>query len=274
MVDDFPAAHSMDTYWFAIDKDGHVGCFSSGEAGAVPTEAFAAEHDAYRRMAAVLPRGEHAEDLQGRALPGRSAGRHHLPARDLDFPVLLFLPSLETVQTLLADGRATALGATQGNAVLVRGLTPAEFRQLHDDGLCQGCFMYFEADYPEGPSASAADYGMYFFDHLTENWISGPYGRQKVPGRPVHVDELPPDLRRRVKQVRFEGLSFRDTPHIQPVEVAPCESWESAYLDGSGRRIRAMPGKEDEYADMYDELSDDNEFEVEPPPGGAGHSEE
>jgi hypothetical protein len=36
----FPAAHSMDTTWFAIDRAGHVGRFSSGEAGAVPFIVF------------------------------------------------------------------------------------------------------------------------------------------------------------------------------------------------------------------------------------------
>src|SRR5262245_53923712 len=35
---DFPAAHSMDATWFAVDRDGHVGVFDSGEAGAVPKE--------------------------------------------------------------------------------------------------------------------------------------------------------------------------------------------------------------------------------------------
>jgi hypothetical protein len=28
---DFSAAHSMDTSWFAIDQDGHVAYFDSGE---------------------------------------------------------------------------------------------------------------------------------------------------------------------------------------------------------------------------------------------------
>lgn len=36
---DPPAAHSMDTMWFAIDADGVVARFDSGEAGAVPNEA-------------------------------------------------------------------------------------------------------------------------------------------------------------------------------------------------------------------------------------------
>jgi hypothetical protein len=35
-VQDFPAAHSMDTEWFAVDHDGRVGVFYSGENGLVP----------------------------------------------------------------------------------------------------------------------------------------------------------------------------------------------------------------------------------------------
>lgn len=40
---DFPAAHSMDTTWFAVDRDGHVAVFDSGEAGAVPVEGYTDE---------------------------------------------------------------------------------------------------------------------------------------------------------------------------------------------------------------------------------------
>jgi hypothetical protein len=33
---DFSAAHSMDTQWFAVDRDGHVALFRTGEAGPAP----------------------------------------------------------------------------------------------------------------------------------------------------------------------------------------------------------------------------------------------
>lgn len=36
MEQDFPAAHSMDTTWFAVDRKGHVAAFDSGEQGWVP----------------------------------------------------------------------------------------------------------------------------------------------------------------------------------------------------------------------------------------------
>jgi hypothetical protein len=39
MGTDFPAAHSMDTEWFAVDRDGQVAVFVSGENGSVPADA-------------------------------------------------------------------------------------------------------------------------------------------------------------------------------------------------------------------------------------------
>ena len=36
---ELPAAHSMDTAWFAVDADGHVARFETGEDGALPVEA-------------------------------------------------------------------------------------------------------------------------------------------------------------------------------------------------------------------------------------------
>jgi len=38
---DYPAAHSMDTEWFAIDDEGRVALFTSGEAGVLPETAQA-----------------------------------------------------------------------------------------------------------------------------------------------------------------------------------------------------------------------------------------
>src|SRR5690242_3867236 len=37
---DFPAAHSMDTAWYAVDRDGHVGFFDTGEEGHLPRGAL------------------------------------------------------------------------------------------------------------------------------------------------------------------------------------------------------------------------------------------
>lgn len=40
MQNDYPAAHSMDTEWFAVDKDGFVAIMTSEETGPVPVEVY------------------------------------------------------------------------------------------------------------------------------------------------------------------------------------------------------------------------------------------
>ena len=35
---DYPASHSIDTYWFAVDKDGRLACICSGEEGTLPAD--------------------------------------------------------------------------------------------------------------------------------------------------------------------------------------------------------------------------------------------
>ena len=61
----------MDTAFFAVDKDGHVAFFSTGEAGAEPVEAALENpYEILKQLAGVLPRGEAMHDLTGRILPG------------------------------------------------------------------------------------------------------------------------------------------------------------------------------------------------------------
>jgi hypothetical protein len=59
MMQDFPAAHSMDTKWFAVDADGNIGIFRSGEGGAVPSSNYTLRINAMnnrQRMSRASPR--------------------------------------------------------------------------------------------------------------------------------------------------------------------------------------------------------------------------
>src|SRR4051794_34470710 len=97
---DFPAAHSMDTQWFAIDRDGHVGIFSSGESGAVPRAAgvLRDEWDEEGLWASleVVP-GEPLQDLAGYVIPGESTNRDdgHAFVDGDGNSILMFLKSLD-----------------------------------------------------------------------------------------------------------------------------------------------------------------------------------
>lgn len=60
MSADFPAAHSMDAVWFAVDEDGQIAMFDTGEAGAMP-ETAGDEKQAntlYQELAQLPKRGK------------------------------------------------------------------------------------------------------------------------------------------------------------------------------------------------------------------------
>jgi hypothetical protein len=246
---DFPAAHSMDTTWFAVDKDGRVGYFESGEAGAVPIDALQGELavSMVTRLANALPRSEVLHDRQGRLRPGAPAVREHrIRAEGATPSVLLFLKSLDLVAGEIAAGRAHQLPSTSDFAVHFTELSAELARQLHDGGLCLGCFCHWlrAEDEIEENDLDPATCGFYQYDHTCENWISGPYGRIIVPASPVHVDQLPPQLRNALKAVRFD-VNFAETPFLQPVKDHECASWQTEWLDLDGQQ-HPMPGHEDE----------------------------
>lgn len=186
MQPDYPAAHSMDTFWFAVDRDGHVAMFNSGEAGAVPVQGYLGEE-----WGATL------EALE--KLPGQGSSKD-----DDNFEVVL-------------------------------------------------------------------NHGVFYYSHeKTENIVAGPYTQMK-PGKPVKIDQLPPEAREVVERVKFDSVSFESTKEIQPVEFFPSQAWSGAYLDKDGVTVRPIPGMEKEYADEYARFAEDiPEYRWEAPPAGLG----
>lgn len=276
MQPDYPAAHSMDTCFFAIDRDGHVACFDSGEAGAVPVQAVTGPPDTVERQLAALPRCEVLYDPRGHTLPGsRQQLLGHRSLWGVPVPVLMFLKALDPVQEEMAAGLAVQVPASEGVAVLFRTLSEERAKQLHDSGACLGCDWHFEEADDEENVADWTTRGFFRYGHLTENWISGPYGRERCPVQPLHIDRLPPQLREAIQAMRFDSLCFAEAAHIQPVEHAPCESWEAAYVDAQYTIIRPIPGKESEYASWYKERGDSyKDLRIEPPPGKATNPNE
>ncbi|HEY7312694.1 MAG TPA: hypothetical protein VH643_25235 [Gemmataceae bacterium] len=270
MENDYPSAHSMDTCFFAIDRDGHVAVFDTGEAGAVPTHALSGESArSVRQQLAALARVPVIHDRQGGVTPNRpSEFNEHRGSLGLPYPTLMFLASLDPVKDEIAAGRAVEVRASEGVAVMFQQMSEALAKRLHDSGACLGCSWYFHGEEYEEHSPDLTARGLFSYSHLTDNWISGPYGRVRRPAQPIHVDQLPPRIREAVKAMRFDALSFAETPHVQPIEHVECESWESAYMDVTGKHIRPIPGKEKEYAAHYDEMADiGRDVTVEPPPG-------
>jgi hypothetical protein len=245
MEPDFPAAHSMDSCWFAVDRDGFIACFSTHEAGAMPKTGYQGEEAERLRQILMrdLPVGDVLYDPRGRYLPGEMLEPRRVESWDL--PTVLFLSSLAPIQNDIEAGRATPLRATEGYAVVIPRLTAAQCRRLNSADVVLATDTYYD-DPEAGQGGSLAWHGIYEYSHLCENWISGPYGRRLVPTRPVHIEQLPPNLRRNLKGTQLNDQSFADTIHIQPAEHWPCQSWESGWQGLDGKR-HAFPGQEADF---------------------------
>jgi len=168
---DYPAAHSMDASWYAIDRDGNVALFHTGAGGALPSQAYSPD------AAAEL------EDLDP-----------------------------ETREELgLAEGAGDDVPAEQ--------LPDPKHLYVYETGPLDEC-------------------------------LADRYERKRVPRKPLHVDQLPPQVRDAVKRVRFETLHFGQTEVFQPVELTDCGTWDPAYLAGDGKTVKPAPGREGEYAEF------------------------
>lgn len=147
-----------------------------------------------------------------------------------EWPVLMFLDSLEAVKAALLSGRAVEFKARDGFAILWRRLTQDEYDHFHQEGqsVCKGCNWRFE------DRANLAEHGVYVFATLGGNVTAYPYGVQELPSKPIHVDQLPPEIRDRVKALRFAEISFDEQPVFQPAEHVACESHDGSYSDMEG----------------------------------------
>jgi hypothetical protein len=171
MDSDYPASHSMDTSWFAVDEAGCVGLFDTGENGHAPD-------------------GED-NDVRGELW-------------DLVKPA----------------------GAEED--------WPAE------EEMCEVA-------------------GVYYFSYVDDLVPLGSYARVVAPDAPLHVDQLPPEMRRRCRLVRFP-VRFDQVEEFQPLEHVPCVYWYDervAYLCGNGRTVKPIPGKEGEFAQFVREFRQD-----------------
>jgi hypothetical protein len=290
---DYPAAHSMDTTWFAVDADGHVGHFQSGHSGASPTAAATAESDHLWSRLVLLqrPRCEARYDRNGELLPGPyGSGRGHRYGQSgtgtADLLALVFLDSLDPVKESISAGDAFPVPAHPGLAVVFLRLSDALTRQLHEAGHCRGCFYFSRWDLPsdaEDDAPSPAKLGMYQYEHSYGNCIAEPYGRRLVPSCPLHIDELPPDLRTLVGRFQFTTLRFAETCVIQPCEIGEVSCAEPAYLTSDGLTakpiLRNRVRTDRTYEEFYNEVVRSKsgwlkQIRVEPPAGKPPHVDE
>jgi hypothetical protein len=304
---DYPAAHSMDTTWFAVDRDGHVAVFESSEGGAVPENALSDQQGAIDPFAEIQSCAATSEliyaleDLQSPLSTERHARpqKPYRPAKTPGFlekliakfksaqvespapptgeepeeliaPVLMLFADMQTAKSASTDGNGQRINALHNHAVLFKNMPIELYRTLHDQGACMGCFYMFELDDTKGyesPQYSKA--GLYHYTCCADQ-LAAPYGRRTIPEEPLKIEQLPAEVRDELAKLQFTELSFDETSYVQPAGRTKSYCWDGGYLAEDFKTFKANPGQEAEYKECYKNMAGEGyygEFEFEPPSG-------
>ena len=178
---DYPAAHSMDTTWYAVDAHGHVGIFHSGENGYVPSGADQDEHLFW--FIRFLNSG------------GANTDPYADDDEDEDF---------DAAEDQLGD---------------------------------RGFFVYWYVE-PDDP-------------------FLAPYSGKVVPERAIHVDQLPPAVRKMVSRTVLAGADFATDEKVQPIGQVECFYYSDddvAYRTAGEQEVRPVPGREARYREALPAL--------------------
>lgn len=216
------AAHSMDTDWYAVDRQGHVARWQSGEEGAVPVDALACPWDdliaelALQRALAVM-----ADDAEAKpssapapALVSLEREPRRIGLSELHDPwsgVLQFESAEyhEMFQRECAHWVERPLVGAD-HAVAVRDLLTVVFEDYWSAGAIRlACAL--------PPFVSPQALGL--FEYSCD--FSGPYRRICVPARRLVVHQLPEPLRARLAALQL-GLDFGSVESFDPQRKVKC----------------------------------------------------
>lgn len=249
----------MDTTWFAVDRDGNVALFDSGEAGAVPS---VVAQDQY------YPDDELLDELSGAPTFDRAGAaamkeglQDHVPVAQLGLvregrdrtKLLMFLDDTPSNTKMLEGAKGELSRGSEGLAFVWSNVDASLFEKVHEVGACRGCGFH----HPRRGEGAVFIYG-----HTAENWMSGPYARVSTPSTPVKSDAMPDEILEHA--VRYDGL-FGETATLQPAELWACDSWMPGWLSLDRKVVRPFEGREDDFEDVReDNLEGQDDVKVEP----------
>jgi hypothetical protein len=263
---DFPAAHSMDTDWFAIDADGNIGVFQSGEGGAVPIsnrelkqkttienieDLFALMSKDYqdgfiplKTSGDIISKSLSIKKIQSKIdslLSFRSTYNHsHTvktpdPLEEFGYDCLLLLSCESDIHKLSTCDINNAFGlrfTEEKVVVFVSHYRIAVLQNLIDEGKILG-----------GRESSVFDFvGLLgFFNYVCGEHSSFPYKLVGKPTNPLMLMDIPAHIRELIEVNKFNGLSFREKRTLQPIEHTKCDGYGSWWVDEQGKQHNQHP---------------------------------
>lgn len=278
-MQDFPAAHSMDTEWFAVDANGNLAIFDSGEGGAVPEsnrkvweEVRLYEFDSLllemakgndrRFIKLKIPGNEVAKGLNLKSLQnginkavteaGKVIGAQYGPEKDMVKPIALPPLDEQTLRDwlllLASDDVISQLGIEKieyNYAVRFAGeptiIYVKECRVLTVQKLVKSGKVLAGKSISGYRNGIPTLFGFFLYDQDSPSPL--PYTRIGSPIVPLLLDDLPEHLQNAVSWNWFDRLKFCDREAIQPIEHTPCKTWGKIkwWVDTHGQEHEEHP---------------------------------
>jgi hypothetical protein len=234
-VNDWPAAHSMDTTWFAVDRCGHVGIFESGEEGAVADgapDAYEIFDEPFRpgELRWALDRSKHfVWGAHGTKITEYTVGRTGEKHRFVS-GFLILAPALEfwsKQPERRGEGRLS-IGRTDGHLWMNGQITIPDWTWLHEAAnRCLGC----GADESLSIEDRCALYGI--FEYECPAYGHPPYERGAPPSLPATLAMLRTLFKIPEKLPAFP-FCFHDKPRLQPKEHVPSHLYGDEWVKEDG----------------------------------------
>ncbi|MGE0323716.1 MAG: hypothetical protein AB7K71_02445 [Polyangiaceae bacterium] len=208
--EEFPAAHSMDTEWFAIDAEGNVALFDSAETGAVPFDAASDASTVGANFDVNLLTALRVSRLleQGVELPVEREAA-------LDPGHVLAVVDCDTQEAALASvehlGSFIAVGSRPPWVLVSR----VPFAEPETRTLQSTESVRWVIELPTSLLYGLdADDGLYHYNHdYATDGLPPRYHRTQAPSTPLQIPEDLAALDERMRRVELE-LSFAETAHI------------------------------------------------------------
>jgi hypothetical protein len=242
-MSDFPAAHSMDTTWFAIDSDGYVGIFDSGEGGAVPdkltpVDRSRVEIESIDDVIYALQTDKHEliQEISSANISSiierasMDSLRYHINNNSYSgmiHSLLLQLSSVRTIDDLKLQANSLLRFTDRDIWIYVDKCDRDWLEQAIDSGTVLSgseILLYFDLSW----------LGCYTYTCKIQSPI--PYQRNSLVGLPIKFEELPIKIRECGRFTKLTNIHFATTEAIQPIEHLACRTWGGIeyWLDTNG----------------------------------------
>jgi hypothetical protein len=242
-MQDFPAAHSMDTTWFAIDADGCVGIFNSDENGAVPKDltGFTSETIDFKyELADIL-----MKDKRGVVQNVKSV---EIEAVTQDISVNYLIREIRLLEKLngynvkhlilhLSNEQVLENLKLQAS-VIIRFMDEkiiVYVDRCDRDWLKQAIKLRMVLAGKEARLELNLSW-LGWYEYSPDGYQVNPYDRNYLLKEPIYFDDLSPAMIDRLNITELPNVRFSETRSIQPIEHMPCQTWGGSenWIDTNG----------------------------------------